>query len=167
MKLASTVGSLAIFIVIAATGKSALAQSPAQPAGNWSPSTSTDAAHIVNNGYYIYNNDSSATHTIVSGAPVNFGTLPGLVSGAKTATFYGYSSNGLPFVCYINITDLVTHNTVQTSGVSSGTGYVPISVPYTVTNAVYTNPTVISTQCNIPKQTSGGVSFLFAGITTY
>lgn len=168
MKLTALIRASVVVATAALMSRAALAQeAPAQPAGAWIPATSSDAAHIVNQAYYVYNTDTSAAHVVVSGSGLSVGSIPGLSAGTYSAEFYGYSNggSGQAITCWVDVTDLITHNTVETSGSSTTTlGYVAFSVSYTLTTNMFTDPTVMSTKCSIPKDNSNGISFLFAGI---
>jgi hypothetical protein len=131
----------------------------ADAAGAWTPVQSGDAAQIWNWGYYVYNADTSGAHTVVHGilaGQIKLGNSP------YTTKVYGYTNGGTgqSITCWFDVTDLGTHNTVETSTVSGTTaGYVTLNMSITTPNT--SGPFLGSLRCQIPKANSNGNAFIF------
>ena len=131
----------------------------ADAAGAWAPVNSSDAAQIWNWGYYLWNADSSAAHTVVSG---NLAGQVGLGNTTYDVKIYGYTNGGAgqSIICWFDITDLGTHSTVEGSDVSGTTaGYVTLHPSVTTPNT--TGPFLASIRCQIPKANANGNAFIF------
>lgn len=164
MSLSRLISVLAALFIVVVTGRVAFAQVAGQPAGLWRPATGADAPYIQNAGSYISNTDTSAAHTIVSGTIVDYNDWD-----------YWYADWGVPFdiyalnnggslVCWVDVTDLTTHGTVETSGSTTTTGYVAFSVLFDTPGSIYLDPTVVSIKCSLPAKNSNGASQLFAAV---
>ena len=162
MRTSQSIAAL-VFLGVCSVGRAVFAiPQPAAPAGFWVPSATSDSTYIINNGWQVYNNDTLTAHTIVSGVPVSLREFAS--PGPYQAQFYVWS-NGNPVACWVDVTDLTTHGTVETSAsTSSGvTGYITFPVNFYLTPAnVDSDVSVVSMRCSMPPKNSNGISFLLA-----
>ena len=117
MKLRKTVSHLGIAAAIVCASGLALATNGA---GAWQGQTSTDAAHLVNNGIGIFNTDTAASHNIV-----DVGVLS---SYPTTFTIHGYNNNGV-LTCNLRIVRISNPSYTYTVNASTGPSSGPFSLP--------------------------------------
>ena len=140
--------SISVIGLTVCTGRLALAQA----AAGFQPLTSSDAPHIVQAGFGVYNNDTTASRSITS----SLGALTAPLAGVLNLEAYIYNSGGgtsscTPYAADTSITSVPI--TTGTSGSSSAPGQVhfPLQLGLTAGHLY-----AISVICSLSKSPGGG-----------